>query len=116
MPGNAWRIEDIPINAPQAVKDYPAKLDGAAFGAASDKHPKFVSASDPAAQWTGAHKGPTFFAYATNYLFDTENAVMVDVEATRAMIERTMDRFGLYPATLAGDTAYGAADMRRMRK
>lgn len=27
------------------------------------------------------------------------------------MIERTMDRFGLYPATLAGDTAYGTADM-----
>ena len=25
------------------------------------------------------------------------------------MIDRTMDRFGLYPARLAGDTAYGAA-------
>jgi len=23
-----------------------------------------VSPSDPAAQWTGAHKGPAFFAYA----------------------------------------------------
>ena len=27
------------------------------------------------------------------------------------MIERTMDRFGLYPASLAGDTAHGTADM-----
>ena len=34
--------------------------------------PKFVSRSDPAAQWTGAHKGHAFFAYATNYLIDTE--------------------------------------------
>ena len=84
--------------------------------------PKFVSPSDPAAQWTGALRGPAFFAYATNYLVDTDNAIIVDVEASRAirqaevgaartMIERTMDRFGLYPASLAGDTAYGAADM-----
>ena len=27
------------------------------------------------------------------------------------MIERVMDRFGLYPQSLAGDTAYGTADM-----
>ena len=42
--------------------------------------PKFISPSDPAAQWTGAHKGHAFFAYATNYLIDTENAVILDVE------------------------------------
>jgi hypothetical protein len=29
-----------------------------------------VSPSDPAAQWTGALKGPAFFAYADNYLID----------------------------------------------
>ena len=28
--------------------------------------PKFVSPSDPAAQWTGAHNGPAFFAYSNN--------------------------------------------------
>ena len=67
-------------------------------------------------------RGPAFFAYATNYLIDTDNAIIVDVEATRAirqaevgaartMIERVMDRFGLYPERLAGDTAYGAAEM-----
>jgi hypothetical protein len=40
---------------------------------------------DRRAQWTGALKGPAFFAYATNYLIDTENAVILDVEATRAI-------------------------------
>jgi hypothetical protein len=29
---------------------------------------KFVSPSDPAAQWTGAMKSAAFFAYADNYL------------------------------------------------
>jgi hypothetical protein len=28
--------------------------------------PKFISPSDPAAQWTGAHKGHAFFAYAND--------------------------------------------------
>ena len=122
IPGEEWDIADIPARATQAVKDYLATLDDAAFGGASEKRPKFVSPSDPAAQWTGALRGPAFFAYATNYLIDTDNAVIVDVEATRAirqaevgaartMIERTMDRFDLYPESLAGDTAYGTADM-----
>jgi hypothetical protein len=38
------------------VKEYLATLDDAAFGAASEVTPKFVSPSDPAAQWTGAIK------------------------------------------------------------
>jgi hypothetical protein len=49
-----------------------AILDDAAFGAASDVTPKFVSPSDPAAQWTGAIRGPAFFAYADNYLIDVK--------------------------------------------
>jgi hypothetical protein len=58
--------------ASRAVKDYVETLDDAAFGAASDIVPKFVSPCDPASQWTGAHKGPAFFAYADNYLIDTK--------------------------------------------
>src|SRR3954454_13525194 len=61
-----------------------------------------------------------FFAYATNYLIDTENAVILDVEATRAirqaevgasrtMLDRTAQRFGLKPQRLAADSAYGSA-------
>jgi hypothetical protein len=31
--------------------------------------------SDPAAQWTGAMRGPAFFAYANNYLIDVKFGV-----------------------------------------
>jgi transposase len=104
----------------RAVREYLDTLDQAAWGAASQTVPKFVSPSDPAAQWTGAHKGHAFFAYADNYLIDLKAAVILDVEATRAirqaevgaartMIERTADRFGLKPERLAADSAYGSA-------
>jgi hypothetical protein len=97
-------------------------LDDEAFGAATDVVPKFVSPADPAARWTGAHGGQAFFAYSTNYLIDVDNAIIVDVEATTAirqaevlaakrMIERSLDRFDLYPARLLGDSAYGSAEM-----
>jgi hypothetical protein len=69
----------------RGVREYLDTLDQAAWGAASDTVPKFVSLSDPAAQWTGAHKGHAFFAYADNYLIDLKAAITVDVEATRAI-------------------------------
>lgn len=49
----------------RSVREYLDTLDEAAWGAASEAKPKFVSRSDPAAQWTGALKGHAFFAYAT---------------------------------------------------
>ena len=105
----------------RSVREYLDTLDEAAWGAASEVKPKFISRSDPAAQWTGALKGHAFFAYATNYLIDLDHAVIVDVEATRAirqaevgsartMIDRTQQRFGLWPARLAADSAYGSAE------
>jgi transposase len=120
--GGDWRKDRDPARSSRAVKEYLATLDDTAWGAASDVVPKFVSPSDPAAQWTGAHKGPAFFAYANNYLIDVKFGVIVDVEASRAirqaevgaartMIERTEERFGLKPERLAADTAYGAAPM-----
>ena len=106
----------------RSVREYLETLDETAWGAASTTTPKFVSRSDPAAQWTGAHKGHAFFAYATNYLIDLDHAVIVDVEATRAirqaevgaartMIGRVENRFGLHPERLAADSAYGSAEM-----
>ncbi len=120
--GEDWRKDRDPARSSRAVKEYLATFDDTAWGAASDVVPKFVSPSDPAAQWTGAHKGPAFFAYANNYLIDVKYGVIVDVEASRAirqaevgaaktMIDRTEERLGLKPERLAADTAYGAAPM-----
>jgi transposase len=120
IPGKDWDKKRDAETASRAVKEYLATLDDAAFGAASDVVPKFVSPSDPAAQWTGAMRGPAFFAYADNYLIDVKFGIVMDVEASRAirqaevgaaktMIERTEERFGLRPERLAADTAYGSA-------
>ena len=106
----------------RAIVEYLAVLDDAAFGAASEKTPKYLSETDPASRWTGAHNGPAFYAYEINYLIDTDNAVIVDVEATTAirqaevtaakrMLDRTEDRHGLYPERLAADTGYGSGPM-----
>src|ERR1700757_4456637 len=111
-----------PVATGRAIDEYLAVLDDAAFGAATEVTPKFVSPSDPAARWTGAHGGQAFFAYSTNYLIEAANAIIVDVEATTAirqaevlaakrMIERSIERFDLYPAKLLGDSAYGSAEM-----
>ena len=120
IPGKEWDKRRDAETASRAVKEYLATLDDAAFGAASDVVPKFVSPSDPAAQWTGAMRGPAFFAYADNYLIDVKFGIIMDVEASRAirqaevgaaktMIERTEERFGIKPERLAADTAYGSA-------
>jgi transposase len=120
--GQDWRKDRDPARSSRAVKEYLTTLDDTAWGAASEVVPKFVSPSDPAAQWTGAHKGPAFFAYSDNYLIDVKFGVIVDVEASRSirqaevgaartMIERTEERFGLKPERLVADTAYGAAPM-----
>src|SRR6476646_7183202 len=101
--------------AGRAVEEYLAVLDDAAFGAASEVTPKFIAPADPATWWTAAHRGPAFFAYSANYLIDADNAIIVDVEATTAirqaemlaakrMIERSLDRFDLSPASLLGDS------------
>jgi transposase len=133
VPGKDWDKDCDPDKASRAVKEYLATLDDAAFGAASSVTPKFVSPSDPAAQWTGAMRGPAFFAYANNYLIDVKFGIIMDVEASRAirqaevgaaktMIERTEERFDLKPERLAADTAYGSganlnwlATIRRLR-
>lgn len=82
------------------------------------KPPKVISPSDPASAWTAKANKRVLFGYGLNYLIDTENAIIVDVEATPArtfdevastkvMIERTQERFGMKPDRLAADSAYG---------
>ena len=119
IPGSQWRKTRDSQGASRAMREYLATLDDAAFGAASKVTPKFISRSDPAAQWTGAMRGPAFFAYADNYLIDVKVGIIMDVEASRAirqaevgasktMIERTEARFDIKPERIAADTAYGS--------
>jgi len=68
-----------PEMASRAIDEYLAVLDDAAFGAATEVTPKYLSPADPAARWTGAHGGLAFFAYSTNHLIDLDNAILVDV-------------------------------------
>ena len=104
--------------ATRAVREYLEALDGPS----ASPEAKNVSLTDPQARWTAAPGGPAFYAYSTNYLVDTQHAVIIDLEATPAyksaevdatktMIERTEARFGLVPRRLIGDMAYGTAPM-----
>ena len=123
IPGAEWNKDIDPAQAHRAVKEYLATLDDPAYGAASSVTPKFVSPSDPAAQWTSALRNAAFFAYADNYLIDVKFGIIMDVEASRAirqaevgasqtMIERTEASFGIKPEWLAADTATGWSTSR----
>ena len=77
-----------------------------------------ISPSDPSSAWTAKANKRVQFGYGLNYLIDIDNAVIVDVEATpartydeveatKAMLDRTEACFALKPKRLAADTAYG---------
>ena len=114
--GTEWK--DRARNS-RAVREYLAALDTESEDPTVRKN---VSLTDPQARWTAAPGGPAFYAYSTNYLIDTEHAVIMDVEATTAhrtaevevtktMIDRVEARFDLKPRRLIGDMAYGTAPM-----
>jgi len=86
------------------------------------KPPKVISPTDPCSAWTAKANKRVQFGYGLNYLIDVEHAIIVDVEATPArtydevaatktMITRTEERFGIKPARLAADTAYGTGKL-----
>jgi hypothetical protein len=113
-----------PESAGRAVTEYLAVLDDAAFGAATEVAPKFISPTDPAARWTAAAGGPACYAYCDNLLIDVEHAVIVDVEATTAvrqaevgaaqtMLTRTAETFGLWPDRRHGLRLGGDARLAR---
>jgi len=114
--------DQLDPGANRAVAEYFATLDEAAFGAVTPVEPRFISPVDPAACWTASWGGSAVYAYCTNYLIDVEHAVIVDVEpstavrqaevtAAKTVIERTRDRFDLWPERLIADTGYGSAEM-----
>lgn len=112
-----------PGNVTRPVREYLDQLDKSAgfelLVGERQQPPKSLSLTDPSAALTSKGKSKIAFAYGTNYLIDTKAAIIVDVEAspargtaevaaTRAMIERTKERFDLHPKKLAADTAYGS--------
>ena len=118
MPGTAVEQPAYgPAQATRAVREY---LEGLEADGRPESSRRNISVTDPAAEWTCAPGGPAFFAYSRNYLVDVGAGVIVDVEATsahriqevhatRTMIDRVEERFGIKPAYLIGDTAYGNA-------
>ena len=68
------------------------------------------------AAWSAKH-GPGRFCYSANYMIDSETGVVLDVEATparlgaevaatRTLVTRTADRFGIRPERLAADKRF----------
>ena len=113
---NLHKIE----NPSRAVREYLAAIDREPDK--RRKPPKVVSRSDPCSAWTAKANKRVQFGYGLNYLIDNDHAIIVDVEATparsydevaatRTMIARTDERFGLRPRRLAADTAYGTGRM-----
>ena len=103
-----------------AVQEYLDALDNDPPLAPEQKR---ISLTDPLSRWmTGRHRGPARFYYCTNYLMDTENNIIVDVEATpanrilevestRTMIDRVEQKHSVRPKRLLADMAYGVGPM-----
>jgi transposase len=126
MEANASRYHGVPPeeadwsdpkSRTRAVEEYLAALEKEAPDPVR-KTPKVISPSDPGSAWTAKANKRVQFGYGLNYLIDTENAIIVDVEATPArtydevratkvMLNRTRRRLGIKPKRLIADTAYG---------
>jgi len=101
----------LPERQTRAVAEFLTALDDD-DPTADRKLPKVISPVDPCSAWTAKANKRVQFGYGLNYLIDTENAVIVDVEATPArtydevaatktMVKRTDKRMGLKPKYLA---------------
>ena len=77
-----------PERQTRAVREYLAGLEAENEPNPDRKPPKVISPSDPCSAWTAKANKRVQFGYGLNYLVDTENAVIVDVEPTPA---RTYD-------------------------
>ena len=108
--------------ARRPIREYLAALDSENTPTNPKREPKALSPTDPSAAWTARGRHKVMFGYSLNYLIDTKEAVIVDVEptptriskevdATGTMIERTEERLRLKPGRIAADVAYGTGEM-----
>ena len=111
-----------PERQTRAVAEFLTALDDE--GADADrKPPTVISPVDPCSAWTAKANKRVQFGYGLNYLIDLgPHAVIVDVEgtpartydevaATKTMINRTEETFGLKLKRLAADTVYGTGKL-----
>ncbi len=73
-----------PEHQTRAAKEYLSAPGAEAEPDPDRKLPKVISPSDPCSAWTAKANKRVQFSYGLNYLIDTENAVIVDVEPTPA--------------------------------
>lgn len=73
VPGEAWRADRC-ASGRAGVSGDPRRC-RLRRGERGD--PKIISRSDPAAQWTGAHKGHAFFAWAVENIAESEIALQL---------------------------------------
>ena len=108
-----------PASVSRPVRAYLDALDAALpEGDKEAFRPAQLSVTDPQAAWSQKNKHAAF-GYYSNYLIDTQHAVIVGVEATparpsqevvaaRTMLDRATQRHGLKPQRLAADKLYGS--------
>jgi hypothetical protein len=118
VPGDEWRAGDA--DPGRAVREYlatstmPPSALPARLPRSSSRHP--IRPRSGPASTRAMPSSPT-----PPTLLDTEHAVILDVEARRAirqaevgasrtMLDRTAERFGLTPQSLVADSAYGSAE------
>jgi hypothetical protein len=85
IPGAEWNKNIDSKQAGRTVNEYLASARRCRLWCGHAVVPKFISPSDPAAQWTVPMKSAAFFAYADNYLIDVKFKIIMDVEASRAV-------------------------------
>jgi len=109
------KLRDEADASARPVREYLEALEAA--DPVHDGGAKYLSPTDPAAAWN-TKEGRGRFGYFTNYMIDTVNAVIVDVEATPArmaqeiiaaktMLDRIAEVHDMEPDILAADKGYG---------
>src|SRR5215510_8330265 len=69
-----------PERQTRAVREYLTGLEAEVEPNPDRKPPKVISPHDPCSAWTAKANKRVQFGYGLNYLLDTENAIIVDVE------------------------------------
>jgi len=114
-----WTDEE---RARRPVREYLRALESENAPTNPERAPKALSPTDPSAAWTTRGRNKVMFGYSLNYLIDTKDAVIVDVEPTptriskevdaaELMVDRTEERLDLKPDRIAADVAYGTGEM-----